>query len=259
MKSKMEIRREKIMEMLSLSPVVSIAELAEKLMVSSETIRKDIEYLDEKGLVARIHGGVAPIEKKNEEKSYQLRYNQNIEQKRAIARTACDLIMPGDSIIIESGTTMQELAKCLAEKPDLLRTLMIVTMSFRVAEILTASDYGKIFFLGGWIRKDDYMSYGYHALDMLKDFNVDKTFIGCAGINQNLDVTDYFDDEIMLRRQILKCSNNNIMLADSSKMNRTAVMTVCNLKSLQLIITDKNCSPAMQEKMESAGISYRLV
>lgn len=257
--SKIDIRREKMVDLIRRSPVTTINELAEVFSVSTETIRKDIEYLDEQDLIIRIHGGVAPKVSKGDEKSYGLRYSENLDEKKAIAEAACNMITPGDSIILENGTTLLELAKILANRPELLQTLIIVTMSFRIVEILKNSDFGKVFFLGGWIRKDDYMSYGQHTLSLLKDFHVDKAFISCAGLNTNLDVTDYFDEEVMLRRQILQSSDKSILLADSSKMNKTTIFSVCNLKDIYRLITDKGCDRTMIDCFDKYNINYKLV
>lgn len=241
------------------SPVTTINELAEIFSVSAETIRKDIEYLDEQDLIVRIHGGVAPKVSKGDEKSYDLRYSENLDKKKAIAEAACNMIVPGDSIIMENGTTLLEMAKILVNRPELLKTLIIVTMSFRIVEILKNSDFEKVFFLGGWVRKDDFMSYGPHTITLLKDFHVDKAFISCAGLNSNMDVTDFFDEEVMLRRQILASCDKSILLADSSKMNKTTIFSVCNLKDVNRLITDKGCDKTMTDIFDKNNINYKLV
>jgi DeoR/GlpR family transcriptional regulator of sugar metabolism len=257
--SKIDIRREKMLELIQRSPVTTINDLADFFSVSAETVRKDIEYLDERDLIIRIHGGVAPKVSKGDEKSFNLRYSQNLDKKMAIAEAACNMITPGDSIIIENGTTLQELAKVLVSRPELLKTLIIVTMSFRILEILKDSDFGKVFFLGGWVRKDDYMSYGQHTISLLKEFHVDKAFIGCAGLDRNLEITDYFDEEVMLRRQIIASCDKSILLADSSKMNKTILFSVCSLKDIYRLITDKECDKNMTKIFDNNNINYKLV
>ena len=257
--NKIDVRREKMLDVIRRSPVTTINELAEFFSVSAETVRKDIEYLDEQDLIIRIHGGVAPKVSTGNEKSYDIRYAENLEKKKAIAEAACNMITPGDSVIIESGTTMQELTKVLTGRPELLQTLTVITMSFRVVEILKDSNFEKVFFLGGWIRKDDYMSYGHHTIELLKDFHADKAFISCAGLNTKLEVTDYFDEEVMLRRQILKSCDKSILLADSSKMNKTTILSVCSAKDIYRLITDRECSKAMTDLFNKNHINYKLV
>lgn len=258
-KSKIDIRRDGIIKLIRSSPVTTINELAEVFSVSTETIRKDIEYLDELDLIIRIHGGVAPKINKGDEKSYDTRYLENLEKKKAIAEAACNSIAPGDSIILENGTTLIEMAKILANRPELLKTLIIITMSFRIVEILKNSDFEKIFFLGGWIRKDDYMTYGSHTLGILKEFHVDKAFISCAGLTKDLEITDYFDEEVMLRRQILHSSDKSFLLADSSKLDKSTILSVCSLKDIYRLITDKGCSKTMIDQFEKNKINYKLV
>ena len=103
--NKMELRREKILELIHRAPVTTISELAEFFSVSTETIRKDIEFLDEQDLVIRIHGGVAPKEHNSNETLFADRSTHNLVQKQRIAQAAFHMIKPGDSIILESGTT----------------------------------------------------------------------------------------------------------------------------------------------------------
>ena len=169
------------------------------------------------------------------------------------------MIKPGDSIILESGTTVQQLTELLAGDKALLKTLVIVTMSFRIMEILQESSYDNVFFLGGKVRQDDFMTFGHYTVSMLQNFHVDKAFISCAGISADLTITDYFDEEVMLRRQILASSDKAILLADSSKMNKTTIFSVCNLQEVYRLISDKDCPKKMTDLFDQEQISYRLV
>ena len=257
--NKMKHRREKMLQLICEAPVTTINELAEFFSVSTETIRKDIEFLEEQDLVIRIHGGVAPKERKSNETPFSTRSTHNLAQKQRIAQAAYHMIKPGDSIILESGTTVQELTKLLADDQELLKSLVIITMSFRIMEILQESSYSHVFFLGGRVRRDDFMTYGHYTISMLQQFHVDKAFIGGAGINRELVLTDYFDEEIMLRRQILASSDKTILLADSSKMDKTTIFSVCNLKDIYRLITDKDCPGEVTNLFDQNKISYRLV
>lgn len=257
--NKMELRREKILELIHRAPVTTISELAEFFSVSTETIRKDIEFLDEQDLVIRIHGGVAPKEHNSNETLFADRSTHNLAQKQRIAQAAFHMIKPGDSIILESGTTVQQLTELLAGDKALLKTLVIVTMSFRIMEILQESSYDNVFFLGGKVRQDDFMTFGHYTVSMLQNFHVDKAFISCAGISADLTITDYFDEEVMLRRQILASSDKAILLADSSKMNKTTIFSVCNLQEVYRLISDKDCPKKMTDLFDQEQISYRLV
>lgn len=257
--SKMNVRRMKMIEFIRRSPVTTISDLADFFSVSTETIRKDIEYLDSKNLVVRIHGGVAPKEYKSNEPSFADRSAQNLVQKQKIAQAARDMIKPGDSIIIENGTTLQELTKLLAGDKELLNSLVIITMSFRIMEILQSSTYSNVFFLGGRVRKDDFMTCGHYTLSMLKQFHVDKAFIGGAGINTDLILTDYFDEEVVLRRQIIAAADKTFLLADSSKMNKTTIFSVCRLQDIYSLITDNGCPEEMKKLFAQNQINYQLV
>ena len=252
------IRRNAMMEHILASPITTPGQLAEHFGVSTETVRKDLDYLVKKGKVHKIHGGVVAVEQQSYEKPHVLRSVENIEQKKRIAKAACALIEPGDTIIIENGTTMDELARSLCDNIDLLSAITIITMSFRIADIFKNFEKLRLFFIGGWLRPGDLLAYGQYTLNILKDFNVDKAFISGAGLNESLMVTDYFDEEVILRRQIIKGAKHTILLMDSSKLYKTRLMNVCPVTDTHHLITDDGCSPWMKKAVEGAGVAVTL-
>lgn len=256
--NKMTLRREQIMNIIRRSPITTVNQLAHELCVSKETIRKDIQYLADRDLILRIHGGVSPKEISVMEPTYNSRSAHNLETKQRIAAAAFQTIRPGESILLESGTTVQELARLLAQDAALLNSLCVITLSFHITEIFKDSNLDKLYFLGGRVRKNDMITYGHYALSMLQDFHIDKAFIGAAAIDNSLTITDYFDEEVHLRRQIISASDETILLIDSSKMNKTAFFTICNLEEIRQVITDAACPREMTELFTQRNISYTL-
>lgn len=256
--NKMTLRREQIMNIIRRSPITTVNQLAHELCVSKETIRKDIQYLAERDLILRIHGGVSPKEISVMEPTYNSRSTHNLETKQRIAAAAFQTIHPGESILLESGTTVQELARLLVQDAALLNSLCIITLSFHITEIFKDSNLDKLYFLGGRVRKNDMITYGHYALSMLQDFHIDKAFIGAAAIDNSLTITDYFDEEVHLRRQIISASDETVLLIDSSKMNKTAFFTICNLEEIRQVITDAACPREMTELFTQRNIPYTL-
>ncbi|MGI6251302.1 MAG: DeoR/GlpR family DNA-binding transcription regulator [Anaerolineaceae bacterium] len=256
--NKVARRQQKILEYLSSHQLATPIEIAKVFSVSGETIRKDIETLHRAGLVHRIHGGVTLIKDNKVEKSHVRRSIENVEQKKAIAAAALEYIEPGDSIMLENGTTLNELADALRKRESLLRSILVVTMSFRIADVLRDCPGIKLLFLGGWLREGDYMSYGQFALDNLKQLNIDKAFISSAGLNESLMLTDFYDEEVFLRRQILENSREKVLLLDSSKMGQTKLVNVAHLSSVDMVISDVDCSEEMQHKIKEAGVKLHL-
>lgn len=257
--SKSDLRRKAMLAFVASAPITTPGQLVERFEVSAETVRRDLEQLVQEGLIYRVHGGVAPMEQQNNEKPLDLRSCENTEEKRRIAAAACRLIEPGDAVIIESGTTMMELACALREQKELLRTILVITMSLDIANILRDCEGLRLFFLGGWLRSGDLFAYGQHTLGALRDFNADKAFISGAGLNDKLVLTDYFDEEVVLRKQILDCAKSTVLLVDSSKFYKTRLLNVCHISRVERIITDSGCSQMMKRAVEEAGVKITIV
>lgn len=259
MANKTNQRRDEMLESIATAPITTPGQLVEKFHVSSETIRKDLTYLARKGLVHKVHGGVVPAERRNIEKSHEMRSVENIETKQRIGTAAARLVQPGDAIVIENGTTMVEFALALRQRVDVLPNTMVITMSFRIADILKDCEGLKLFFLGGWLRNGDLLAYGHHTCRALADFNPDKAFISSASMNEDLYVSDYFDEEIIIRQQILRVAKEKILLLDSSKLYQTSLMNVCHLREIQHLVTDSNASRTTRRKIKETGVELTVV
>lgn len=253
--SKIEHRHKKIVDYLSSTPIATIIELAEYLDVSHETIRKDLNTLAEKNLVARVHGGVALAGKGSTSTSYDIRTNINLEKKAKIAFAASRLISPGDSIILESSTTNTELSKILLSNEELLKTLIIITNSFKIASMFDANQScSRLFFLGGWSNFSEHSTYGQFTIKALNAFKANKAFISGAALNKDFVLTGYDDDDIQFQKQAIRSASSSILLIDSSKLNCTALLTVCDCKSFDYIVTDSNFTPDDEHKLADLDV-----
>lgn len=257
--NKMSLRRQAMLEHIASNPITTPGQLVECFGVSTETIRKDLDALVLEGLIHKVHGGVVILEQQNAEKSHDLRSVEHIEEKKRIALAARDLIEPGDAIILENGTTVMELARCLKDRPELLKSILVITMSFRIADILKDCEGIQMFFLGGWLRQGDLMAYGQSTMNILREFNADKAFIGSAGLNEKLSVTDYFDEEVAMRKQIIDNTKHTILLMDSSKLYKTKLLNVCKLADIKRLICDVGCDQKMKYLIEKEGVTMTLV
>lgn len=257
--SKTSQRRDAMVDYISAQPITTPNQLVEHFEVSGETVRKDLEFLVREGLVHKVHGGVVAADHQNSERSYDTRGVEHMEEKKRIARAACAMIEPGDAILLENGTTVMQLAHYLKEQPELLKSTLILTQSFRIADVLKDCEGARLFFLGGWLRHGDMMAYGNYTQQILSNFNINKSFIGSAGLNDSLVLTDFFDEEVSLRQQIIKQSKSTILLLDSSKFYKTKVINVCHLTEMSHLITDTGCSPMMRSAIQDSGVKLTIV
>lgn len=250
-----EKRREYMLELIRNSPITTTSTLASMLNVSGETIRRDLGYLEEVGLIAKVHGGVVAINQKGVEIPYQKRAEERVLEKQAIAREAYKLIKSGDSMILDGGTTIFELAKLLVDREDIL----VITPSLVIGSFLISSSKCRVFLTGGWVRREDMTMFGNAAINTIEKFHVDKVFVGGAGVTCQHGLTDYFDEEVNLRKTILKASDEKILLVDNSKLVNTALLSVAPITEFTTIITDEGSPEDETDKMRELGIDVKVV
>lgn len=241
-------RRNEIIKILNKNSIIKVNELKKEFDVTKETIRRDLESLEKENKLKRVYGGAVPL-KKGVEPEYEYRKIKNLKEKKKIAAKTLQYIENGDTIIIDIGTTTLELAKLLSQKNN----LFIITNSLKIALEIDL-DKHKVYILGGELRKGEFSSSGYLTQNNLKNFNVDKTIMGIGGISLEKGITDYNIEESFIRREMIKISKEIIGLADYSKFGVNALTHVCDLKEMDLIITDDNIDKKILDQYSESDI-----
>jgi len=249
-----EERRLVIMEHVRSRPLVKPAELADELGVSSETIRRDLVALEEDGLVRRVYGGATRVAARAFEPAFEKRRMLHRERKAAIARLAASLIAPGDTLILDVGTTVAALA---GELP-LTHRGIVLTNSLLVANALAGRDGIEVTTSGGRVRAGDLACFGPVSEAFFRDYFADKAFSGAGGVHPDMGVTDYYPDEIASRRVILEHAAESYVLADTSKLGLVALGKVCDLARLSAVITDDHADERELERLEQAGVTVMV-
>ena len=253
--NKAEERYLEIVEILKNNPIATVAEFAEKLSVSPETIRKDLNYLSEQGTVVRIHGGAALASDKPVISPFESRKTRRQQQKRLLAQAACALIEPGDSLIMESSTTM-----VLAEDPELLKTLVIVTNSLHILTLLEMGRLCKrVFFLGGWVNQTEQCTQGQFTAGELKNFHVDKCLLSGAALGKNLMLSSYYENDMLFQKQAMECASQSVLLLESEKYPSSAVLSVASLEQFDYLVTNIDFDADCREKLEKAELKLVYV
>lgn len=258
--NKAEERYYEIIEILKNNPIVTVAEFAERLSVSPETIRKDLNVLADQGQVMRIHGGAALAGDKTVISPFQFRKTVNQEEKRMLAAAACELIEPGDSLIVESSTTMVELVKILLEKRELLKTLTIVTNSIHIISLLEMGTLCvRVFLLGGWISESEQSTQGQLTAGELKNFHVDKCLLSGAALGKNLFLTSFYENDMLFQKQAMKSASQTILLLEAGKYPSTAVLAVAPLAQFDRLITNIVFDEEQKDKLENSNLDITYV
>jgi DeoR family fructose operon transcriptional repressor len=249
-----EERRLVIMERVRSRPLVKPGELADELGVSIETIRRDLVALEEDGLVRRVYGGATGTTARAFEPTFEKRRMRHRDRKMAIGRLAASLIRPDDTLILDIGTTVDELADVL----PLAYRGIVLTNSLLVANALASRDGIEVITSGGRVRSGDLACFGPVSEAFFRDHFADKAFMGAGGVHAHMGLTDYYPDEIASRRVILEHAAERYVLADSSKLGHVAFGKVCDLAELSAVITDDHADAADVARLEEAGLTVMI-
>ena len=252
MKYSSKERRNRILEELRQQSRVGIRECAEKYGVTEVSIRGDLEYLEKKGLLIRVKGGAIsrafiadedelPIESKSREHS---------QEKRAIGKKAASLIREGETIILDSGTTTLEVAKCLGK----FKELTIITNGVNIAMELAKHPQLSVIMLGGYMRSQSLSITGMNAESTLKDYFVDKLFLGVDSISFDKGLSTPSAEEASINRTMIECTKEVIAVFDSSKWGRRSFAHICEPSALGTVVTDDKISQEEIMRLSQAGV-----
>jgi DeoR family fructose operon transcriptional repressor len=244
-----DVRHTKIIEWLNLHGSAKVSDLSKELQVTEKTIRDDLEKLESKGLLRRVHGGAMLIEDADSMLPIARRRGRQHPEKQQIAAEASKLIRDGQIVLLDAGSTTLELAKLIVQ-----RRLTVITNDTKIAGELAESNDIELCVLGGYRRKGTYTLIGPSALETMKELNVDIAFLGCTGIDLQRGVSIFHQEEAELKKQIIKSSKTNVLLADHTKFERTALITYASISDLDAVITDEQTGTASVQGLTEAGV-----
>lgn len=242
-------RRNQIIDMVTQNRTVKNAELMEKFDISIETVRRDLDYLEQQGYLRRVYGGAVANASLNSEPEYASRAKVLYKEKAAIAAEAAKLIDNDDSIYMGVGTTVQAMSQYLKGKGN----LTVFTNAIRTAVEVSELPGCTVILPGGQLRPKELTLSGHPAEENFFHFNVDKAFIGIGGITES-GVTDFHLGEAHLHRQLIQNARQSIVLADSGKLGLRAVVNVCGVEKVDMVITDDKASRQIVRALEQAGV-----
>lgn len=230
-------RHEIIMKFLEDRKSATMKELAAVLYVSEASVRRDIEQLSAKGLVRRVYGGVVLAERVGSV-PVNLRDSEHSAVKSELAMRATALVNDGDTIILDASSTVRRMIKYLSGKRDII----LVTNNVRILEDaatlgLVARGF-KVYSTGGAFLSDEYAFAGYAAGEFIKSINADKVFFSAQGISEDGEISDYSEEQTVLRRIMLERSKEKYFLCDSSKIGKVKPYKLCHARELTQIICD---------------------
>lgn len=243
------VRQNEIFRLVKKNQTCTIAELADQLNVSGETIRRNVKSLVEEGLVIKVHGGIT-LPFLEHEPHLLKRMATQVNEKKAIAELVSKLIEDGDSVIIDSGSTTAYVAKALKNH----KNLTVVTNSSYIASQLAGYNQNRIYMAGGELGAHDAAAYGQSAIEFIGKFETKKAVLSIAALHETKGCMDHHLCEAEVSRAIIRQADTIIVATDSSKFGRISPMKVCELDNIDLLVTDKTPGHELLNSLNTAKV-----
>ncbi len=237
-------RLEQIMDYLKGQNLVTVEQLVAVTQASPATIRRDLIKLDQEGVISRTHGGVTLNRFIPSQPTTHEKMQRNIVEKRAIARAAAGLVKAGDTIVLDAGTTMMELARQLTHL-----TLRVITSDLRIALFLSEFKQIEVTIIGGRIDESSQSCIGEHGRKLLQNIWPDIAFLSCNGWDIEKGITAPTEEKAGLKRDLIANARRRVLLADSSKYGAWSLFNVAHLNSLTDIVTDAQLEESIREQL----------
>ncbi|OTG83734.1 DeoR/GlpR family DNA-binding transcription regulator [Acinetobacter sp. ANC 4648] len=243
------VRQQQTIELVKERGYVSIDELAQYFSVTPQTVRRDINQLADAGLLRRYHGGAA-IDSSVMNTEYSMRLSYNLEAKQRIAKAVAATIPNHASIFINIGTTTEAIAHALLHHHG----LKIITNNLNVAKILSVKEDFEVMIASGRVRPDGGVI-GQATADFFSLFKADYAVIGISGIDEDGALLDFDFQEVAVSKVIIANSKHVLLVADSSKFGRHAMMRLGHLNMIECLYTDQKPDEQYMQIMSENNVT----
>ena len=244
-------RLSKVLGFINKKRIVATQDLVSEFNVSIATAYRDIDFLAKNRQIEKMLGGARAInpEEKGNEPTFAAKKLVNQAEKQRIAVAAKKYIEPGDKIMLDSGTTVLELARLLNNDDH----VTVVTNDIRIASELTNHPEITLLLIGGMVRKGYCSSYGFFAEEMMKDITFDKIFLSVDAIDSDFGIMSYTMDDVNIKKIGMKNSKMTILLCDHSKFTTRALFSIDSLEDVDVIIVGEELDPVISKRLQQLG------
>jgi DeoR family glycerol-3-phosphate regulon repressor len=244
-------RQLQIIDLVRSNGKMTVEQLAQGFAISAETIRRDLTFLAANGKIRKIHGGAMPLRNFGEG-AFAQRMQSNARAKRTIADKARQLVAPGDTVFIDTGSTTLVMAEALATIDD----LTVITNSTAIAEVVSAANLStRMYLLGGWYNEDNRQTCGAMALNQLDGFHANLALLTVGAVAADAGAMDYSDDEAAIASAMIARADRVAILADASKFDRVAPFVVASFEQIDTLVCDRAPPRDLAQRLEQAGVT----
>lgn len=242
-------RQRRLLDAVRQHVTISVEALAQQLAVTPQTVRRDVKQMEVAKLLTRYHGGVG-LPSSVENIDYSQRQALNVEAKRRIAGAVAARVPPGCSLLINIGTTTEEVARALAHHQG----LHVVTNNLNVAAILADNPGCEVIVAGGVVRGRDRGIVGEATIDFIRQFKVDIGIIGISSIESDGTLRDFDPREVKVAQAIIAQSREVWLVADRDKFGRHALVRMAHLSQIDMLFTDARPPDTLAKVLKEAQV-----
>jgi DeoR/GlpR family transcriptional regulator of sugar metabolism len=252
-----EERQEHIARLVEEHGRARVADLAHQFGVSSVTIRKDLDVLEQQGRLVRTHGGAVAASRAGAERAFDVRERLQRLEKDAIGREAAAMVVDGESIALDASTTALSLARHLKSRGGWLH-LTVITNGLRIAAELAGHPGITVVMPGGFLRWEALSLVGPLGEGLFDKVNIQTAYMGAAGFALDAGLSDATDEEAQIKRLMVQGASRVVALVDHTKWQRAAFATFCRTADLNAVVSDDLAPAGMLDAVRRLGVEVRL-
>lgn len=242
-------RHEAILETLQERGRVDVAEIASAYSVSEVTVRRDLDQLAQAGVLRRVRGGAVSVRMRGAGLPYSMRRLESSSAKERIAEAAARLVVDGEAVCVDSGTTAVGIARHLAA-----RRVTVMPFSVQALNALAGSTTARIILPGGSVNPDEGSIVGPLVEQSLKGLRFDTAFLSCCGASIDEGVTAHDLEDAAAKRAMIGAGRRVVLVAEGAKFTRSAMSITCALTDVDVVVTDDSAPAAVLDELRSAGV-----
>lgn len=239
-----EERRQRVLDLVSQRGFVALTDLARQVQASESTIRRDLDYWHQQGVLRRTHGGAMFVGDASALPAFEERSSSQLDEKRTIARATVARIQDGETVLLDGGTTTLEVARQLVG-----RSLQVVTNSLPIASLFANSRETDLVILGGYVYPKTCVALGPLTVRMMEDIHVHQLIMSVGGITPK----GLFNSNLLLvetEKQMMRCADEVVVVADHTKVGRPALAFLCELGAIDTLIVDHALTAEQRAMLE---------
>jgi DeoR family transcriptional regulator of aga operon len=248
------VRRRRMLEFVRAREHARVTELSEAFGVSEVTVRTDLDQLEERGLLRRVHGAAVARAPVGHERPFEQEEEASAAEKRRIGAAAANLVSSGDTVILDVGTTTTAVARALVGREE-LEGIVVFTNALTIAlELEAVAPRVSVVLTGGTLRPLQHSLVDPLAGLILERIHANIAFLGCNGVDPKGGVTNVNLPETEVKQRILRAARRRVVVADGSKVGEVEVARLCDVEDVDLLITDATADAEVLDELRERGL-----